>query len=62
MGKVTCRSMSSTENAGSITLICTCLFVISGTASIGSCHNDRAPTRASTNVATTTSTRLRIED
>jgi hypothetical protein len=42
-GKVTSRSMSSGPRLGSTVLICTCLLVMSGTASIGSFKSsDRA--------------------
>jgi DNA-binding NtrC family response regulator len=42
------------ENAGCSTLICTCLLVMSGTASIGNCDNDHAPNNAATIVNATT--------
>lgn len=42
-GKVTSRSMSSGPNAGAVVFTCTCLLVISGTASIGTRVSWNAP-------------------
>ena len=53
-GNVTNLSMSVVENAGCSTVICTCLLVMSGTASIGNCDNDHAPNNAATIVNATT--------
>ena len=43
IGNVTCFSTSTGEKAGQTVLICTWLFVMSGTASIGSRRSDSAP-------------------
>ena len=56
-GKVTCFSMSVGERAGASVLICTWLFVMSGTASIGSRVSDQTPKAAAINVTSTTNHR-----
>ena len=43
MGKVTCVSTCEGESAGALVLICTCVFVMSGTASIGRRKRFMAP-------------------
>ena len=40
---VTCFSISAGDSAGAMVLTCTCLLVMSGTASIGSRVSDQAP-------------------
>src|SRR5262249_34998951 len=49
------------DSAGAVVLICTCLLVISGTASIGSLVSATAPRTAAMAASTTTTQRRRIE-
>ena len=53
-GNVTCFSTSVGDSAGASVLICTWLFVISGTASIGSLVSDQIPTAAASKVTSST--------
>ena len=57
MGKVTSVSISSGASAGTAVLICTCGFVMSGTASIGSRSADQTPAAISASAPITTKTR-----
>src|SRR5215470_2192237 len=60
IGKVICFSISVGDNAGAIVLICTCLLVMSGTASIGSFVNAQVPMTAAMAPSVTTTQRRRM--
>src|SRR5262245_51638617 len=60
IGKVICFSISAGDSAGAMVLICTCLLVMSGTASIGSFVSANAPYAATMTLATTTTQRRRM--
>src|SRR5262245_18030773 len=60
IGKVICFSISTGESAGAMVLICTCLLVMSGTASIGSRVSANAPRPATMMPMTTTTQRRRM--
>src|SRR5882724_7633340 len=51
MRSVTCFSISAGDSAGAVVLTCTCLLVMSGTASIGNRVNDRRPSTTTHRVA-----------
>jgi hypothetical protein len=54
---VTCFSTSAGDSAGAVVLICTCLLVMSGTASIGSRISDQVPSTTAAMLNKTTSQR-----
>src|SRR5258708_7616150 len=60
-GKVICRSTSSGPSAGTTALTVTCLFVTSGTASIGSCVALHTPRPTSRTVMSRTAKRFSME-
>src|SRR5215468_10088189 len=60
IGKVICFSISTGDSAGAIVLICTCLLVMSGTASIGSLVSAKAPMAAAIAPSVTTTQRRRM--
>jgi hypothetical protein len=60
-GNVTCFSTSTGESSGTTVLIWTWLFVMSGTASIGSFASENPPITAATSVNRTTNFRRSIE-
>src|ERR1700752_18177 len=60
IGKVICFSISTGDNAGAMVLICTCLLVMSGTASIGSFVSAKAPKAAVMTPRVTTTQRRRM--
>src|SRR3954470_9146794 len=61
IGKVTCFSISPGDKAGADVLICTCLLVMSGTASIGSLVSAQPPSIMTMAPRATTAQRRRIE-
>src|SRR5262249_47200275 len=61
IGNVICFSISAGDSAGAKVLICTCLLVMSGTASIGSLVSAKAPRHAAMAASTTTTQRRRME-
>src|SRR4029079_6456382 len=60
-GTLTYCSTSTDESAGAAVITCTWMFVMSGTASIGSCTADRTPTATSSPVSSSTIARWRRE-
>ena len=60
MGKVTSFSTSSGASAGTPVLICTCGFVMSGTASMGNRSAAHPPTPMRISVASSTAARCRM--
>src|ERR1700712_4346237 len=60
IGKVICFSISTGESGGAIVLICTCLLVTSGTASMGSFVSAKAPRHATKRPSTRTTQRRRM--
>src|SRR5882757_2802083 len=61
IGKVICFSISVGDSAGAVVLICTCLLVISGTASIGSPVSAKPPSTTTVALIATTTQRRAME-
>src|ERR1700709_972012 len=61
IGKVICFSISAGDSAGADVLICTCLLVMSGTASIGSMVSAQKPSIMTMALRPMTAQRRRIE-
>src|SRR3954464_1124015 len=59
--KVTCFSISPGDKAGAVVLICTCLLVMSGTASIGNLVSAQPPSIMTMAPRAMTAQRRRIE-